>query len=447
MKERLASLGQALRIPDVRKRIIFVMIMFAIFVACAHVPLPGVDRQAIEQLFSGAFGAGIGGLLNAFAGGSLKRFSILALGIMPYITASIIFQLLVMAVPALEELQKEGEWGQRKIREWTKYTTVGICIIQAFAMIGFFGTAGAFTGGNGILLFDVMMMVSGTVFLMYIGDQITERGIGQGVSLIIFVGIMASLPQELAQTTKLMMGGQISIVNILFLAGIFGATIYGIIKVQQAERKIPVQYAKRVKGTRVYGGQSSYLPLRVNQAGVMPIIFAIAVAMFPAQIGQFLMNENVVKTIAKIGFSEDTVYNGIQTLITFTNPSQSNHFASFLYFILVILFTYFYTAVTFNPEEIAENLQKNGGAVPGIRPGERTRDYLDKILYRITLAGAIFLGVVALLQFYVGPITGVTSFTLVGGTSLLIIVGVALDTMQQIEAQLLMRHYRGFLHA
>ena len=298
-----------------------------------------------------------------------------------------------------------------------------------------------------IIGFDVAMMVSGGLFLMYIGDQMTEYGIGQGVSLIIFVGIMTSLPQELGTTAQSLLAGHIGLGNVLFLVVIFVGMIYGIIKVQQAERKIPVQYAKRIRGTRVYGGQSSYLPLRVNQAGVMPIIFAIAVAMFPAQIGQFLMNERVVQAVARLGFSEDSVYNAIQTIVSFTSPGQSNHFASFGYFILVILFTYFYTAVTFNPEEIAENLQKNGGAVPGIRPGEKTRDYLDKILYRITLAGAIFLGVIAIMQYYVGSITGVQSFTLVGGTSLLIIVGVALDTMQQVEAQLLMRHYRGFLHA
>ncbi len=447
MKERLGSLAQAMKLPDVRKRVLFVMYMFAVYVACAHVPLPGVNREAIEQLFSGAFGGGIGGLLNAFAGGSLKRFSVLALGIMPYITASIIFQLLVMAVPALEQLQKEGEWGQRKIREWTKYTTVGICVLQGFGMIGLFGSVGGVTGGSLIAVFNVTMLVAGTVFLMYIGDQITEKGIGQGVSLIIFVGIMTALPEQLANTVQMMMGGQIGVSNVLFLVIIFVGTIYFIIKVQQAERKIPVQYAKRVRGTRVYGGQSSYLPLRVNQAGVMPIIFAIAVIMFPAQIGGFLLNDNVVQGIARIGLAEDTVRNAIHTMITFTNVSEANHFASFLYFLLVVLFTYFYTAVTFNPEQIAENLQKNGGAVPGIRPGEKTRDYLDKILYRITLAGALFLGVVALMQYYVSPITGVQSFTLVGGTSVLIIVGVALDTMQQIEAQLLMRHYRGFLHA
>ena len=446
MKERLARLAQALKLPDVRKRIIFVGMMFAVYVACAHVPLPGIDRVRMEQLFSGGFGSGLGGLLDAFAGGSLKRFSILAMGIMPYINASIIFQLLTMAIPALEQLQKEGEWGQRKIRQWTRYLTVGLAALQGSGMIGYFRQAGAFTGGPGILLFDVVMMVTGTMFLMYIGDLITEKGIGQGVSLIIFVGIMTQLPQDIALTMQKLLVGEIGVGNVLFLLVILGLVLYGIVKVQQAERKIPVQYAKRVRGTRVYGGGSSFLPLRVNQAGVIPIIFAIAVAMFPRTIAIYLQGETFVGAVSRLGISRDSVLNAIQALVHFTDPSSS-YFASGLYFILVIIFTYFYTAVTFNPEEIADNLQKNGGAIPGIRPGERTRDYLDRILYRITLAGALFLGLVAVMQYYVGAITGVDTFTLVGGTSLLIVVGVALDTMQQIEAQLLMRHYRGFLSA
>jgi len=446
VKERLARLAQAVKLPDVRKRIIFVLQMFAVYVACAHVPLPGIDRMQMDRLFAGGFGGGLGGLLDAFAGGSLRRFSILAMGIMPYINASIIFQLLVMAIPSLAELQKEGEWGQRKIRQWTKYLTVGLAALQGFGMSSYFRQAEAFIGGMPVMLFDVVMMVAGTMFLMYIGDLITEKGVGQGVSLIIFVGIMTRLPTDLAQTITLWLGGEIGVGNILFLLVIFGATIYGIVKVQQAERKIPVQYAKRVRGTRVYGGQSSFLPLRVNQAGVIPIIFAIAVAMFPQTIAVYLQNDAVVGTIARLGIAEDSVRNAIAGLLHFTNP-QGSSFALLLYFVLVIIFTYFYTAVTFNPEEIAENLQKGGGAIPGIRPGEKTRDYLDGILYRITLAGALFLGVIAIMQYRIGAITGVHTFTLVGGTSLLIVVGVALDTMQQIEAQLLMRHYRGFLSA
>ncbi len=442
MKERLAALSQALKLPDVRKRIFFVMIMFTVYIACAHVPMPGVDREALEAMFQGGT---LGEFLNMFVGGSLKRFSVLALGIMPYINASIIFQLLVMAIPQLEELQKEGEYGQKKINRWTRYLTMALAALQGMGMIGWFSGAGAFTGGKMDMLFAVLMMTSGTAFLMWLGDMITDKGIGQGVSLIIFVGIMAVMPEELMQTIVLWQGGEIGVANLLFLIAIFIATIYGIVKVQQAQREIPVQYAKRIKGNKIWGGQVQHLPLRVNQAGVIPIIFAISVALFPATLANLLRGEAVVNFLSNsFGLDEGTIDGAIFSIVEFTTPG-ANSFASFLYFILVVVFTYFYTAVTFNPEQIAENLQKNGGAIRGIRPGEKTRDYLDKILYRITLAGALFLGVVALMQYYIGPITGVPTFTLVGGTSLLIVVGVALDTMQQIEAHLLMRHYTGFL--
>jgi preprotein translocase subunit SecY len=272
-----------------------------------------------------------------------------------------------------------------------------------------------------------------------------RQGIGQGISLIIFVGIMTTIPQQISLTAEKVRVQDIGVANVLFLALIFLGTVWGIIKVQQAQRKIPVQYAKRVKGNKVYGGQTTFLPLRVNQAGVIPIIFAISVALFPATIAQFLQNDAFVQGASGfLHINADSVRNAISGMVDFTTPGR-NWFASLLYFVLVVIFTYFYTAVTFNPEQIAENLQKNGGAVPGIRPGERTRDYLDKILYRITLAGALFLGCIALMQYYIGDITGVNTFSLVGGTSLLIVVGVALDTMQQIEAQLVMRHYKGFL--
>jgi len=443
MKERLASLAQALRLPDVRKRIMFVVWMFGVYVGCAHVPLPGIDKAALANLFSGG-ASGLGDILDTFAGGSLRRFSVLALGIMPYINASIIFQLLVMAIPSLEELQKEGEYGQKKINAWTKYLTMALAVLQAIGMISWFRSGGAFVGGPGVMAFDVLMMTAGSAFLMWLGDLITERGIGQGVSLIIFVGIMTSMPQDVVQTLIMWQSGQITVANIGLLVLLFVATIYGIVKVQQAQRKIPIQYTKRVKGNKVYGGQSSYLPLRVNQAGVIPIIFAISIALFPATIAQFMRAPNIVEGLSRLNISKEAIDNAMFAVVEFTTPGR-NGFASLLYFVLVIVFTYFYTAVTFNPEQIAENLQKNGGAIPGIRPGERTRDYLDKILYRITLAGALFLGVIAIMQYYVGDITGVTTFGLVGGTSLLIVVGVALDTMQQIEAQLLMRHYKGFL--
>lgn len=445
MKQRLAALAAAMRLPDIRQRIFFVMAMFAVYAACAHVPLPGVDLKALGNMLGGG---GVFDLLNTFVGGSLKRFSVLSLGIMPYINASIIMQLLVMAVPALEQLQKEGEYGQKKINAWTKYMTVGLALIQSAGMITWFRSGGAYKGGAVETIFGVLMMCAGTSFLMWLGDMITSKGIGQGISLIIFAGIMTSIPQQVAQTAVLWNAGQIGIANIAVLLAIFVATIYGIVKVQKAERKIPIQYAKRVKGNKVYGGTTTFLPLRVNQAGVIPIIFAISVVLFPATIAQFLNNPNFVNGVAHLlsfmGVTTDSVQNAIGAMVEFTTPGR-NWFASLLYFAMVVVFTYFYTAVTFNPEQIAENLQKNGGAVPGIRPGERTRDYLDRILYRITLAGALFLGVIALMQYYVGDVTGVTTFGLVGGTSLLIVVGVALDTMQQVEAQLLMRHYKGFL--
>lgn len=443
MRERLGSLAQAMRVPDIRKRILFLFAMFGVYVACAHVPLPGIDKVQLEQLFQGV--GGLGDLLDAFAGGSLKRFSVLALGIMPYISAAIIMQLLAMAIPALEELQKEGEYGRRKINAWTKYLTIAVCTLQAFGMIAFLRGGNAFIGDTALMLYVVLMLVAGTAFLMWMADLITEHGIGQGVSILIFAGIVTYMPQEVAATLRLWQGGEISMANIAFLAIIMYATVYVIVIFQEAERKIPVQYAKRVRGQRVYGGQTSYLPLKVNQAGVMPIIFAISVAMFPGQIAQGLSSPAMTARLADLfRVGEEAVARAMFSLVQFTSPGE-NAFASLLYFVLVIIFTYFYTAVTFNPEQISENLQKNGGAVPGIRPGKSTRDYLDRILYRITLAGAMFLGVIALMQFYVGDITGVTTFTLVGGTSLLIVVGVTLHTMQQIEAQLLMRHYKGFL--
>lgn len=444
MKERIAALAQALRLPDVRKRITFVMMMFAAYVGCAHVPLPGVNLEALSQLFQQE---NVFQLFNTFVGGSLKRFSVLALGIMPYINASIIMQLMVMAIPQLEQLQKEGEYGRRKINGWTRYMTVGLAILQASGMIGWFRSAGggAFVGGFSEAAFAVLMMTAGTCFLLWLGEMITARGIGQGVSLIIFVGIMTAIPEDIVRTGQLYAGGEIGLANILFLLALFLGMVYGIVKVQQAQRKIPIQYAKRVKGNKVYGGQTTFLPLRVNQAGVIPIIFAISVALFPATIAQFMTNDRFVQGVNNLlRIEEDRIRDAIFAMVEFTTPGR-NFFASMLYFLLVVLFTYFYTAVTFNPEQIAENLQKSGGAIPGIRPGERTRDYLDKILYRITLAGAMFLGIIALMQYYVGDITGVTTFGLVGGTSMLIVVGVALDTMQQVEAQLLMRHYRGFL--
>jgi len=444
VRERLIALAQALKLPDVRRRLVFVMLMFAVYTFCAFVPLPGIDREALRNFFRSQ-GGGLLGLFNAFSGGSLRRFSILALGIMPYINASIIFQLLAIAVPQIEELQKEGEYGRKKIQQWTKYLTVALALLQAGGMLSMFASGGDWAPTIWTRLFAMVMMASGTMFLMWLGEKITDKGIGQGVSLIIFAGIVLALPGYIRDTMNQYRAGDIGLQNVVFLVLIFLAMVYGIVMVQQAQRKIPVQYAKRVKGHRVYGGSSQFLPLRVNQAGVIPIIFAISVMMFPTTVLQMVQADRVATWLSQtLHFSRDTVDTVVFTITKWSTPGRSTT-ASVLYFVLVVLFTYFYTAVTFNPEQISDDLRKNGGSIPGIRPGERTRDHLDRILYRITLAGAIFLGFVALTQYYVGDITGVTTFGLVGGTSLLIVVGVALDTMQQVEAQLLMRRYRGFL--
>ncbi len=439
--QRLSNLASAFELPDVKRRIFFVFAMFAVYVLGAHIPLPGIDQEKMFGIFGGG---GLLEFLDVFAGGSLRRFSIFALGIMPYINASIIFQLLTMAIPSLEEMQKEGEYGRRKIAQWTRYLTVGLAMLQGSGLVTMLRSQGAFVGSGVHVPFVVLTLTAGTCFLMFLGEQITEKGIGQGVSLIIFVGIMTRMPTDLAQTISQWRTGEVSFFNIAFLGAIFVGTVAFIVYVHQAQRKIPVQYAKRVKGTRWYGGGSSFLPLKVNQAGVIPIIFAVSVALFPATIAQFVLNERVVGMLSHVFGNPDAVSSAVYDIVNVTSPGQSL-IASGFYFLLVIVFTYFYTAATFNPEQISDNMRKNGGFIPGIRPGRPTRRYLDTVMYRITLAGAIFLGVIAILQYYVGDITGVATFTLVGGTSLLIVVGVALDTMQQVEAHLLMRHYEGFI--
>ncbi|MFQ6130834.1 MAG: preprotein translocase subunit SecY [Armatimonadota bacterium] len=443
--QRLSNLASAFELPDVKKRIMFVFAMFGVYVLGAHIPLPGIDKQAMADFFGGG---NLLDFLDAFAGGSLRRFSIFALGIMPYINASIIFQLLTMAVPSLEELQKEGEYGRRKIAQWTRYTTVGLAVLQGYGLVTMLRSGGVFTAGGMTVHFVVLTLAAGTCFLMWLGEQITDKGIGQGVSLVIFVGIMTRMPTDLARTITQWRIGEINFFNVAFLVAIFVGTVAFIVYIHQAQRKIPVQYAKRVKGTKWYGGGSSFLPLKVNQAGVIPIIFAVSVALFPATISQFLLNEKVVTWVADLPFfsegAAETIRGVVFDITQFSQPGSSL-LASGFYFVLVVLFTYFYTAATFNPEQIADNMRKNGGFIPGIRPGRPTREYLDKIMWRITLAGACYLGFIAILQYYVGNITGVTTFSLVGGTSLLIVVGVALDTMQQVEAHLLMRHYEGFI--
>jgi preprotein translocase subunit SecY len=325
-------------------------------------------------------------------------------------------------------LSKEGESGRRKISQYTRYLTVALALLQGSGMCLMLRQQHIVTVGGLELIPMVLTLTAGTAFLMWLGEQITDKGIGNGVSLIIFAGIMARMPFDVGRTVTLVRGGSLGYANVFLLVAIFVGTIVAIVYMQQGQRKIPVQHAKRVVGTRVYGGGSTFLPLRVNQAGVIPIIFAISIVYFPATIARFVPH---LKDSTRDFF------------LNMFDPS--NVLGALIYFALVIFFTYFYTAVTFNVPEVADNLKKNGGFIPGIRPGKPTAQYLDRVLTRITLAGAIFLGLIALLQYYVPKITQVTTFTLVGGTSLLIVVGVAMELMQQIEAHLVMRHYEGFI--
>ena len=427
----LASVVAAFRVPDLKRRILFVLAMFAVYVCGLHIPV-AVSEQAMGKL---AQTGGLMGLLDAFTGGAFKKFTIFALGIIPYINASIIMQLLTIAVPQLEQLAKEGEPGQKKIRLWTRWMTGALSILQSIGMIAYLKAMGVQFESNFQIFQVVISLAAGTAFLMWLGELITDRGIGNGVSIIIFAGIMASLPYQLAQVTAKLMAGTIHWYNVFGLLAAFVLTVMAIVAVTQAQRRIPIQHVKKVVGNKMYGGQSSYLPLRVNSAGVIPIIFAISLLYFPATIAQFLPRTEGGGGIG--GFlgkmSEQLV------------PSPEHVWGILVYAALVVFFTYFYTAVTFNVPEVAENLKKWGSFIPGIRPGKPTMEYLDRVMTRITLAGAIFLAVIALAQYIVPDLVGVTGFTLVGGTSLLIVVGVALETMLAIESQMLMRHYEGFI--
>jgi len=422
----LASIIAAFKLPDLRKRILFVFWIFGVFVIGLHIPVPGIDREQMAELFRRT---DLLGLIDVFSGGALKKYTILAMGIAPYINASIIMQLLTIAVPSLEQLAKEGEHGRKKIAQYTRYLTVVLAAMQAAGMNSMLVRMGILTATPWHFIQIVVTLTAGTAFLMWLGEQIQDKGIGNGVSMMIFVGIVASLPPQIKNTIDLVRGGAYDVVKVIFMALIFLATVVGIVAVQQAQRKIPIQHVKRVVGNKVYGGATSYMPLRVNSAGVIPIIFAISIQMFPGTIAQFAGS-------GKFGTA-------IQNFAKSFSPGTP--IGAVVYAILIIFFTYFYTAVQFNVPEVAENLKKYGSFIPGIRPGKPTLEYLDRVMSRITLGGAVFLCIIALLQYWSPRITGVTSFYLVGGTSLLIVVGVALETVQAMEAQLLMRHYEGFI--
>ena len=396
--------------------------MFAIFRAGIHIPVPGVDASVIESLFTSG---NLFGLLDLFAGGALSKFSIFAMSITPYINASIIMQLLQSVVPQFEAWSKDGEDGRKKIAKVTRYGTVILGFVQAAGMAFALRANNALVNNDFLSVFVVaIILTAGTCLLMWIGEQITAYGIGNGISLIIFAGIVARLPDGLETIYQYIQNGTINMFQAFLFAVIALAMIAVVVAVTQGQRRIPIQYAKRVVGRKMYGGHSTFLPLKVNQAGVIPIIFASSVLMFPVTIAQFIDNEFVHK---------------IADLFTWGTPLQT-----VLYALLIFIFTYFYTAISINITDMADNMKKYGGFIPGIRAGKPTADYVDNVMTRITLAGAVFLAVVAIIPNFLGSITGVQGVYF-GGTALLIVVGVALDTMQQIESLMVTRHYKGFV--
>lgn len=416
----LSALANVFKITELRQKVVFTLVMFMIFRLGTHIPVPGVNASVIEQLFNSG---NLFGLLDLFSGGALSKFSVFAMSITPYINASIIMQLLKVVVPTLEQWSKEGVEGQKKITQITRYSTVVLAFIQAIGMA--YGLKAAIINpGVASILLIAITLTAGTVFLMWIGEQITAKGIGNGISLIIFAGIVAGLPKGIGTIYKYLQAGTVNLFNVALFVLIAVVMIVLVIAIQEGQRRIPVQYAKRVVGRKTYGGHTTHIPLKVNQAGVIPIIFASSVLMFPVTIAQFI-EIPWVKTIA--GY------------FAWGTPLQTT-----LYALLIIFFTYFYTAVTVNISDMAENLKKYGGFIPGIRPGKPTADYLDHVLTRITLAGSIFLAFIAILPNLIAFATRIEGVYF-GGTALLIIIGVALDTMKQIEAMVVMRHYQGFM--
>jgi preprotein translocase subunit SecY len=425
----LEGLTNISKIPELQKRILYSFLLLIVYRIGAHVPTPGIDTTALAAYFDQAKGSLLG-FMDMFAGGALSNLSVFALGIMPYISASIILQLLTIAVPHLEKLSKEGEAGRRKITQYTRYGTVVLSIIQGFGiaiglenMAGPTGASIVIEGGWAFRLMTMITLTAGTAFIMWLGEQITEKGIGNGISLIIFAGIVCRAPEGIVNTFRLLSTGEMGIFFILILFVMMVVVVAVIVFVESAQRRIPVQYAKRVVGRKVYGGQSTHLPLKVNTAGVIPPIFASSIIMFPATIANFIPHP-WMKGIA-------------DALI----PGKVGY--ELLYVAFIVFFCYFYTAVTFNPVDVADNMKKYGGYVPGIRPGKKTADYIDDVLTKLTFSGAIYVSAVCVLPSILISYFNVPFYF--GGTALLIVVGVALDTAGQIETHLLTRQYEGFM--
>jgi preprotein translocase subunit SecY len=416
----LSTLKDAWKIPDLRRKIIITLALLFVYRLGSFIPVPFIDT---EQLSSLVDDGGIFGLFNILSGGNFGNFTIFAMSITPYINASIIMNLLAFAIPALERLQKEGEEGRKKLAQYTRFLTIALALIQALGMSLSFGDILVERTAFNVFVV-VLCITSGTAFLMYLGEQITENGIGNGISLIIFVSIISRIPSGITTMYDYVTVGTLSVISLILFAVFVVVVVFGVVAIQEGQRRIPVQYAKRVVGRKMYGGQSTHIPMRVNMAGVIPVIFASSLTLFPATISSFFPNS---------GFA-----NWISTYFAW-----GSWLSNIIYVVLIIAFTYFYTAVTFNPFDIADNIKKQGGYIPGIRPGKPTVEYLTRIMNRLTLFGGIFLAVIAVIPIFVGNIMGVS--LQFGGTSLLIVVGVAMESVKQIEAEMMMRHHQGFL--
>ena len=418
------------KVPELQKRIIFTLLMLFVYRIGIHIPTPGIDSAIMAEWFDQQRGTLLG-MFDMFAGGGLRNLSIFALGIMPYISASIIVQLLGMVYPHFEQLQKEGEAGRHKLTQYTRYLTVILCIVQSYfmafgveQMAGPAGEAVVLAPGWGFRLTAMITMTTGTCFLMWLGEQITERGIGNGISLIIFAGIIANMPVAIYNTMRLTRTGELPIFALLLIAVFMLVVLAGIVFMETSQRRVPIQYPKQVRGRRVYGGQSTHLPLKLNTSGVIPPIFASSSIVFPATVAQFFPQVGWMKITADALNPSNLIYN-------------------LIYVAAIVFFTYFYTAVVFNPVDVADNLKKHGGYVPGIRPGKATAEYLDRVLSRLTFVGAVYLCVVCVLPQLLISKANVPFYF--GGTSLLIVIGVSLDTMSQIESHLISRQYEGLL--
>ena len=426
------TLQNAWKIPDLRKKMLYTILMLIIFRFGSFIPVPGINPEMIKEMMGG-FEGGIQGLINNFSGGALERASIFAMGITPYINASIILQLLTVAIPALEKLTKEGEEGRKKIASYTRFVTIILAFVQATGL--YFSLAGAMSETGLFPYFIVTFtFTAGTAFLMWLGEQITDKGLGNGISLIIVIGIVSRGPAAIQSVLAMVeQSGGVNIrsaATILAILVIAVLAIAAVVTMNDAERRISVQYAKRVVGRKSYGGQSTHIPLKVAMAGVMPIIFAVSIMSFPRTISMFVHGQEA---------PADGVWGFILRIF-----SESHPFYMVCYFLLILFFTYFYTAIQFNPIEISNNMKRNGGFIPGIRPGKPTSDYIAKVLSKVTLIGALYLAIIAIFPLLLALVPSMSGFS-IGGTSLLIVVGVSLETMKQLESQMLMRHYKGFL--